>query len=77
MYDPNPDDSEGVRVQRAVALYPVQAIIADQLEESEKTTEKCGSDDYSGESGRERRAFASPLSRRSSRTGSARRMSND
>ena len=40
MYDPNPDDSERLRVLRAVALYPVQAIIADQLEESEKTTEE-------------------------------------
>ena len=31
-YDPNPDDSERLRVARAAAACPVQAIILDQLD---------------------------------------------
>jgi ferredoxin len=31
-YDPNPDDSERLRVARAAAACPVQAIILDKLE---------------------------------------------
>ncbi len=37
-YDPNPDDSQRLRVLRAAASCPVQAIIVDQLDESESTT---------------------------------------
>ena len=38
MYDPNPDDAQRLRVLRAAASCPVQAIIVDQLDESESTT---------------------------------------
>jgi ferredoxin len=31
-YDPNPDDSERLRVARAAAACPVQAIIVDKLD---------------------------------------------
>jgi len=31
-YDPNPDDSERLRVARAAAACPVQAIILDKLD---------------------------------------------
>lgn len=37
-YDPNPDDAQRLRVLRAVASCPVQAITMDELEESEGTT---------------------------------------
>ncbi len=36
-YDPNPDDSQRLRVLRAAASCPVQAITVDQLDESENT----------------------------------------
>jgi ferredoxin len=32
MYDPNPDDTQRLRVLRAAASCPVQAIIVDQLD---------------------------------------------
>jgi ferredoxin len=35
MYDPNPDDAQRLRVLRAAASCPVQAIIVDQLDEFE------------------------------------------
>src|SRR5271168_1033230 len=35
MYDPNPDDTLRLRVLRAAASCPVQAIIVDQLDELE------------------------------------------
>jgi ferredoxin len=35
MYDPNPDDAQRLRVLRAAASCPVQAILVDQLDESE------------------------------------------
>jgi ferredoxin len=35
MYDPNPDDTQRLRVLRAAASCPVQAIIVDQLDEFE------------------------------------------
>jgi ferredoxin len=35
MYDPNPDDAQRLRVLRAAASCPVQAIQVDQLDESE------------------------------------------
>ena len=37
MYDPNPDDAQRLRVLRAAASCPVQAISVDQLDESEST----------------------------------------
>ena len=37
-YDPNPDDSQRLRVLRATASCPVQAITVDELDESESTT---------------------------------------
>jgi ferredoxin len=37
MFDPNPDDAQRLRVLRAAASCPVQAILVDQLEESEST----------------------------------------
>ncbi len=37
-YDPNPDDAQRLRVLRAAASCPVQAIIVDQLDEPESTT---------------------------------------
>lgn len=36
-YDPNPDDAQRLRVLRAAASCPVQAILVDQLDESEST----------------------------------------
>jgi ferredoxin len=33
MYNPNPDDSQRLRVLRAAASCPVQAIVVDQLED--------------------------------------------
>jgi ferredoxin len=38
MYDPNPDDAQRLRVLRAAASCPVQAIQVDQLDESESKT---------------------------------------
>jgi ferredoxin len=38
MYDPNPDDAQRLRVLRAAASCPVQAIHVDQLDESESKT---------------------------------------
>jgi ferredoxin len=35
MYDPNPDDAQHLRVLRAAASCPVQAISVDRLDESE------------------------------------------
>jgi ferredoxin len=35
MYDPNPDDAQRLRVLRAAASCPVQAILVDRLDESE------------------------------------------
>jgi ferredoxin len=35
MYDPNPDDAQRLRVLRAAASCPVQAIMVDQLDEFE------------------------------------------
>jgi len=37
-YDPNPDDAQRLRVLRAAASCPVQAIIVDRLDESENIT---------------------------------------
>ena len=37
-YDPNPDESQRLRVLRAAASCPVQAILVDQLDESESMT---------------------------------------
>lgn len=34
-YDPNPDDAERLRVLRAAAACPVQAILVEQLDEAE------------------------------------------
>jgi ferredoxin len=39
-YDPNPDDAQRLRVLRAAASCPVQAILVDQLDESESTTKR-------------------------------------
>ncbi len=36
MYDPNPDDKLRLKVLRAVASCPVQAILVDQLDDTEK-----------------------------------------
>lgn len=36
MYDPNPDDKLRLKVLRAAASCPVQAILVDQLDETEK-----------------------------------------
>jgi hypothetical protein len=36
MYNPNPDDAQRLRVLRAAASCPVQAIIVDQLEAKEE-----------------------------------------
>jgi ferredoxin len=36
IYDPNPDESQRLRVMRAVASCPVQAIKMDQLDETEE-----------------------------------------
>jgi ferredoxin len=38
MYDPNPDDAQRLRILRAAASCPVQAILVDQVDESESTT---------------------------------------
>ena len=35
MCDPNPDDSQRLRVRRAAASCPVQAIIVDQLDDGD------------------------------------------
>jgi ferredoxin len=35
MYDPNPDDSQRLRVMRAAAACPVQAITVDRLDETD------------------------------------------
>ena len=35
-YDPNPDDSQRQRVARAVASCPVQAILVERLDETDK-----------------------------------------
>ncbi len=37
-YDPNPDDAQRLRVLRAAASCPLQAITVDELDESEGTT---------------------------------------
>ena len=37
-YDPNPDDAHRLRVLRAAASCPVQAIAVDELDESEART---------------------------------------
>ena len=37
-YDPNPDDAQRLRVLRAAASCPVQAIAVDELDESEGMT---------------------------------------
>jgi ferredoxin len=34
MYDPNPDDSKRLRVLRAAAACPVQAIVVDRIDEA-------------------------------------------
>ena len=34
-YDPNPDDAERLRVLRAAAACPVQAILVEQLDDAE------------------------------------------
>jgi len=36
MYDPNPDEDQRLRVLRAAASCPVQAILVDRLDETEK-----------------------------------------
>ena len=36
MYDPNPDDKLRLKVLRAAASCPVQAILVDQLDDTEK-----------------------------------------
>jgi ferredoxin len=36
MFDPNPDDAQRLRVLRAAASCPVQAIIVDQLDAKEE-----------------------------------------
>ena len=36
MYDPDPDDALRLRVLRAAASCPVQAILVDQLDDAEK-----------------------------------------
>ncbi len=38
MYDPNPDDTQRLRVLRAVASCPVQAILLDYRDDPGKTT---------------------------------------
>jgi ferredoxin len=38
MYDPNPDDAQRLRVLRAAASCPVQAIMVDQLDGQEGAT---------------------------------------
>jgi ferredoxin len=38
MYDPNPDDAKRVRVLRAAAACPVQAIAVDRLDETKGAT---------------------------------------
>ena len=35
MYDPNPDDAKRLRVLRAAAACPVQAIVVDRLDDTE------------------------------------------
>ncbi|KIZ16756.1 MULTISPECIES: ferredoxin [Streptomyces] len=36
-YEPNPDDEQRLRVQRAAAACPVQAIVIDRLEGAERS----------------------------------------
>jgi ferredoxin len=36
MYDPNPDDDQRLQVLRAAASCPVQAILVERLDETEK-----------------------------------------
>ncbi|WP_426504363.1 ferredoxin [Dactylosporangium sp. McL0621] len=36
-YEPNPDDAQRLRVQRAAAACPVQAIVVDRLDEAERS----------------------------------------
>jgi ferredoxin len=36
-YEPNPDDEQRLRVQRAAAACPVQAIVVDRLEGAERS----------------------------------------
>jgi ferredoxin len=38
LYDPNPDDTQRLRVLRAAASCPVQAIVVEQLDEQQSTT---------------------------------------
>src|SRR5436190_14449488 len=42
-YDPNPDDAESLRVLRAAAACPVQAILVEQLDEAEAGGAACPS----------------------------------
>ena len=36
MYDPNPDDARRLRVLRSAAACPVQAIVVDRLDDTER-----------------------------------------
>jgi ferredoxin len=38
MYDPNPDEARRLRVLRAAAACPVQAIVVDRLDDTERGT---------------------------------------
>ena len=38
MYDPNPDDAKRLRVLRAAAACPVQAIVVDRIDETKVGT---------------------------------------
>ena len=38
MYDPNPDDAKRLRVLRAAAACPVQAIVVDRIDEAKVGT---------------------------------------
>jgi ferredoxin len=37
MYDPNPDDAKRLRILRAAAACPVQAIVVDRLDEKRES----------------------------------------
>lgn len=37
MYDPNPDDAKRLRVLRAAAACPVQAIVVDRLDKNQES----------------------------------------